>query len=69
MALTYGQSEMLRLVKRSLDKADGEWADVSDQLWPFAQEIKRHLPELVELHPDKQAIRLTHEGVTVLKYI
>ncbi len=69
MALTRDEVAMLRLVRRSLNKSDSEWADVHDNLWAFAQEIKRYLPELVELHPDKQAIRLTKEGETVLKYI
>lgn len=69
MALARSEIEMLRLVERSLKSANAEWADVHDNLWPFAQEIAKTMPELVELHPGRQAIRLTQDGITVLKYI
>ena len=69
MALTQPETEMLRLVGRSVARSGEEWARVSDTLWPFAQEIAKALPDLVELHPDRQAIRLTQDGTTVLKYL
>ena len=65
MKLTAGQMHLLRLIKRGKD-ADG-WTSVSENVWPFVENLPSKLCELRKAGKGGFA-RLTHDGETVLEW-
>jgi hypothetical protein len=65
--LAQSQKDLLRLIVRSPDIGEG-WRVVSDTLWPvILTELQG--PDLIEINQETRRIRLTQEGVTVVKYV
>lgn len=59
------EKDFLRLVGRSPDIGDG-WRAVSNMLWPWV--LKFDTPGLLELDHEKQRVRPTEKGQTLLDY-
>lgn len=62
--LNSGDMHLMRLLLRDR-KPDG-WTTVSSTVWPVIEKLPA---ELVELHPDKNAAKLTSEGETVIAWL
>ena len=60
------QRNFLKLIDRSMKGRP--WATVSSTLWNMSQDYARQMPELVELHPSEQKIRLTDDGEVLVNW-
>ena len=63
--ITENQKIMLRLIERSADTGDG-WRPVSNPLWRHVLD-QAHL-DLTELDHKNKRVRLTPEGIILMKY-
>jgi hypothetical protein len=64
--VTENQRIMLRLIERSAGIDEG-WRQVSDKLWRHV--LDQSHPDLTELDHENKRVRLTPEGITVMKYL
>jgi hypothetical protein len=64
--MTEEQKSLLRLVARSPDIGDG-WRQVSDVLWTHVQKWAH--PGLTEIDEGLKRIRLSPDGLIVMRYL
>jgi hypothetical protein len=67
MTLTQDQKDMLRLINRSTDSGDGWRGPLREYMWELVE--SRSHPELMELDYENKRVRLTPDGLTVLRYL
>jgi hypothetical protein len=58
-------TSLLKLIQRSADIGDG-WRQVNDLLWPSVLEYKDQ--DLIDLDHENKCVRVSAEGLIVLKY-
>ena len=64
--ITENQKIVLQLIMENPVNGEG-WYQISNSFWEHV--LKQNHPDLTELDHENQRVRLTPEGITVMKYL